>query len=119
MKNLKQGSHRNDVVMTPKPLAKMIVEHFNPTGRILEPCKGEGNFLEYLPNAEDHQIIMGLKKHYLATNPSKYLLEVLDLMKERDALWEECNTLRHDVDQLENAIDIYRQWENAYDNTVQ
>ena len=76
MKNLKQGSHRNDVVMTPKPLAKMIVEHFNPTGRILEPCKGEGNFLEYLPSAEWCEISEGKdffnfsdKVDWIVTNP--------------------------------------------------
>lgn len=39
----------DDVVQTPRPLAKAIVEHFKPTGAILEPCKGEGNFLAELP----------------------------------------------------------------------
>ncbi len=34
----------NDCVQTPKKLAKDIVKHFNPTGNILEPCKGDGNF---------------------------------------------------------------------------
>ena len=76
MKNLKQGSHRNDVVMTPKSLAKMIVEHFNPTGKILEPCKGEGNSLEYLPYAEWCEISEGKdffnfsdKMDWIITNP--------------------------------------------------
>jgi hypothetical protein len=35
--------------MMPMWLAKEIVEHFRPTGRILEPCKGTGNFLNVLP----------------------------------------------------------------------
>lgn len=39
----------NDLIMTPKYLAKALVEHFRPLGKILEPCKGTGNFLEYLP----------------------------------------------------------------------
>jgi len=39
----------NDCVDTPKPLAKTLVEHFKPNGIILEPCKGIGNFLKYLP----------------------------------------------------------------------
>lgn len=40
------NTERNDCVQTPIELAKYLVKHFNPTGRILEPCKGEGNFLK-------------------------------------------------------------------------
>lgn len=39
----------NDNVDTPLDVAKRIVEYFKPTGRILEPCKGSGNFLSCLP----------------------------------------------------------------------
>jgi len=39
----------NDEVMTPENIAKMIVNHFKPEGKILEPCKGTGNFLKFLP----------------------------------------------------------------------
>ena len=39
----------NDKVMTPDSLCKDIVEHFNPKGKMLEPCCGTGNFLKYLP----------------------------------------------------------------------
>lgn len=35
----------DDVVQTPPKLARQLVEHFNPQGRILEPCAGKGNFL--------------------------------------------------------------------------
>lgn len=42
----------NDVVMTPLHLAKRIVDHFNPTGRILEPCRGAGHFHRFLPGAD-------------------------------------------------------------------
>jgi len=38
----------DDVVQTPPKLARQIVEHFKPRGRILEPCKGKGNFLRAL-----------------------------------------------------------------------
>lgn len=41
----------NDVVQTPVDLAKKIVDHFRPAGRILEPCRGEGNFLQHMPGA--------------------------------------------------------------------
>lgn len=39
----------NDVVMTPEYIAKTLVDYFNPTGIVLEPCKGTGNILKYLP----------------------------------------------------------------------
>lgn len=40
----------NDMIMTPKPLAHRIISHFQPTGIILEPCKGTGNFYTLFPN---------------------------------------------------------------------
>lgn len=39
----------DDVVQTPPDMARRLVAHFSPTGRILEPCCGEGNFLRALP----------------------------------------------------------------------
>ena len=39
----------NDDIQTPPLLARRLVRHFRPTGRILEPCKGAGNFLKQLP----------------------------------------------------------------------
>ena len=41
----------NDVVQTPLHLAKRIVDHFKPSGRILEPCRGDGHFHRYMPGA--------------------------------------------------------------------
>lgn len=41
----------DDVVQTPREMAGRVVAHFKPTGRILEPCKGEGNFLAHMPGA--------------------------------------------------------------------
>ena len=38
--------------MTPVYLTKQIVEHFNPQGKILEPCCGSGNFLQAMPSAD-------------------------------------------------------------------
>jgi hypothetical protein len=43
----------NDVVFTPDWLAKQIIDMFNIKGKILEPCKGEGAFLQYLPPNTD------------------------------------------------------------------
>jgi hypothetical protein len=41
--------NQNDVVFTPDWLAKQICEMFPIEGKVLEPCKGEGAFLKYLP----------------------------------------------------------------------
>lgn len=38
-----------DVVYTPDWVAKDMVDFFKPSGRILEPCAGDGVFLKYLP----------------------------------------------------------------------
>ncbi|QYM77529.1 hypothetical protein K0B96_09315 [Horticoccus luteus] len=38
----------NDDVQTPPALARRLVQHFQPRGRILEPCRGEGNFYRAL-----------------------------------------------------------------------
>lgn len=43
------GETRSDVVYTPEWCAADMVEFFRPTGKILEPCKGAGVFLKYLP----------------------------------------------------------------------
>jgi hypothetical protein len=43
----------SDVVYTPDWCAADMVRHFKPFGRILEPCKGGGAFLRYLPESCD------------------------------------------------------------------
>lgn len=49
----------SDSVMTPSHIAAMVVEHFNPTGKILEPARGTGNFFNILPNADWCEITEG------------------------------------------------------------
>jgi hypothetical protein len=50
MKNQPNRNYKsNDCITTPEYLAKALIEHFKPSGKILEPCKGTGNFLKYLP----------------------------------------------------------------------
>jgi hypothetical protein len=41
-----------DVVMTPPQIAKRIVQHFKPSGRILDPCRGNGAFADEMPGCE-------------------------------------------------------------------
>lgn len=42
----------DDVVLTPPAIAEAMVRHFAPTGRVLDPCKGDGAFYSHLPGAE-------------------------------------------------------------------
>lgn len=76
MKAIPNGCKRNDVVMTPESLCKEIVDYFKPNGRILEPCKGTGNFLKFLPNSDWCEISEGKdffdcddKFDWIVTNP--------------------------------------------------
>jgi len=51
MRLIPTNTKRNDCVQTPTELARKLVEHFKPPGKILEPCRGEGNFLSVLPES--------------------------------------------------------------------
>ncbi len=51
----KQDYVSNDKVMTPRPLARAIVDHFQPKGSILEPCCGDGAFLDAFEIALDKE----------------------------------------------------------------
>jgi len=42
----------NDRVYTPPELARDIVNHFKPCGRILEPAAGQGSFVQCLPGCD-------------------------------------------------------------------
>ena len=41
-----KNTPEKDIVMTPEYLAKDIIEHFNPTGKILDPSRGTGAFYD-------------------------------------------------------------------------
>src|SRR5210317_2088357 len=41
--------NKNDIVFTPEWLAEKICKMYEIKGKVLEPCKGEGVFLKYLP----------------------------------------------------------------------
>ncbi len=38
-----------DVVYTPDYVSKHIINHLKPLGLCLDPCKGDGAFLKYMP----------------------------------------------------------------------
>ncbi len=71
------GYKSEDAVMTPLWLAEKIVNHYKPTGEILEPCSGEGAFMTYLPaNTQWCEITEGKdfmdyagKVDWIITNP--------------------------------------------------
>ena len=41
-----KNTPEKDLVMTPEYLAKDIIEHFKPSGIILDPCRGQGAFYD-------------------------------------------------------------------------
>ena len=49
----------DDRVQTPDPLARAVVEHFLPCGRVVEPSSGNGAFLRVLPGADWYEIDKG------------------------------------------------------------
>lgn len=68
--------NRNDLVFTPFPLAKKIIDHFNPTGKILDPSCGEGAFSSQMPGSDWCEITKGKdffdynkKVDWIVTNP--------------------------------------------------
>jgi hypothetical protein len=71
------GNYKADVrIMTPPALAKAIVEHFVPTGLMMEPCRGDGAFFDLMPGAEWCEIDEGRdffdydgRVEWIVTNP--------------------------------------------------
>lgn len=62
-----------DAVYTPEWAASDIVQWFKPFGRILEPCKGQGAILKYLPGAEWCEISEG-KDFFAWTDPVDWII---------------------------------------------
>jgi len=48
-----------DVVYTPGWLAELVVKHFDPRGKCLDPCRGDGAFHKLLPEADWCEISEG------------------------------------------------------------
>lgn len=67
-----KNSPERDIVMTPFPLAKEILNHFKPVGKILDPCKGTGAFTidEWCEISEGRDFFdYGDKVDWIITNP--------------------------------------------------
>ena len=76
--NRTNNSTPNDVVMTPEKTAIKIIEHFQPKGSILEPCRGTGTFYNNFPNEDkdwceisEGKDFLQYEKHvdWIITNP--------------------------------------------------
>lgn len=59
MRLLGVRSKLSDVILTPEPIAKEIVDYFKPSGRILDPCRGTGAFWKAMPGADWCEISEG------------------------------------------------------------
>ena len=67
-------SHQHkDVVFTPDHVAASIVAHFAPTGRILDPCKGDGVVYNKLANAEYCELQEG-KDFFNWSDPAEWIV---------------------------------------------
>lgn len=53
MQLLPQALNPGDIVSTPDWVARDIVEYFKPSGKVLEPCLGEGAIFRHLPIGSD------------------------------------------------------------------
>ena len=45
-----------DIVMTPEYLAQDIIQHYEPKGLILDPCRGTGAFYDNYPTLHDSPV---------------------------------------------------------------
>lgn len=73
-------------IHTPDDLAELVVKHFLPCGKIVEPCKGDGAFVRAMPGCDWYEIAEGRdwltadgKWDWCVTNPPwKHLGAFLD-----------------------------------------
>jgi len=56
---LPRADFGEQAIYTPDELAGAIVDHFKPSGRICEPCKGGGAFVRAMPGCEWFEIEEG------------------------------------------------------------
>jgi len=68
--------NEHDIVYTPDTLAKSIVNRYRPSGKVLEPCRGNGAFTKYMPNCDwcelqSHRDFFDYTEHvdWIVSNP--------------------------------------------------
>lgn len=74
--NPNKNAPDKDIVYTPPQLALDIIEHYQPQGRILDPCRGDGAFFNQLTNCDWCELSQGRdflsydnKVDWIITNP--------------------------------------------------
>ena len=60
-----KNSPEKDLVMTPEYLAKEIIQYFNPSGKILDPSRGQGAFYDNFPSDNKDWCELGENKDFL------------------------------------------------------
>lgn len=63
----------SDIVLTPLDVAKDVIEWFRPYGKVLDPCKGDGAFLQFMPGAEWCEIREG-RDFFAWTEPVDWIV---------------------------------------------
>lgn len=58
----------SDIVMTPDWCAELVVSHFKPAGRVLDPCRGDGAFYNLIPDCEWCEIREGRDFYKVSEN---------------------------------------------------
>lgn len=86
----------SDVVYTPEWCAADMVQFFRPHGRILEPCKGKGVFLKFLPPETMWCEIEEGVDFFKWTDPVDWLVSNPPYSKTREWL-RHSYTLAHDI----------------------
>ena len=64
----------NDAIFTPEWCAKDMIEFFNPTGRILEPCAGDGAIYKHLPAGSEWCEIQEGIDFFAGTKPVDWII---------------------------------------------
>lgn len=91
----KKNQPNHDLIFTPSDLAYNIIQHYKPSGKILDPAYGTGSFYNYFPTNDKYwcEIEQGLdffdfntKVDWIITNPpwSKIRQFILHGMKLSD-----------------------------------
>ena len=68
--------HQNikDVVYTPDDVARDVVSFFAPSGRVLDPCRGDGAFHKYLPPGSEWCELKDDKDFYEFQGPVDWII---------------------------------------------
>ncbi|MDA8412999.1 MAG: hypothetical protein M0023_04335 [Desulfobacteraceae bacterium] len=65
---------QTDIVFTPADVARDVVAHFAPSGRILDPCKGDGAFFDHLPSGAEFCELKDGKDFFHWTEPVDWIV---------------------------------------------